>query len=180
MRSGESAAQEETAADPVLRSGVLRAARSDRREGDLPLLRFLLERENAVRTERYEERWPAAMPVASHGQDGDVPLLREATAGQITDSAGAVRWARAEEARRPENDLTWVDLAQRQDRVENARTALIRMLDDTGPDADRLRELSRALEHLGDHESSRARWAVARLPGPSVRQPKHGSPTSGG
>ncbi|MFF9915415.1 hypothetical protein [Streptomyces sp. NPDC013457] len=87
----------------------------------------------------------AADPVLRAG------VLRAATAGQITDLTEAVEWARAEEGRRPEDDFTWVDLAHRQGRIENARVALIRMLDDTGPDADRLRRLSRALERLGDH-----------------------------
>ncbi|MFJ9852820.1 hypothetical protein [Streptomyces sp. NPDC101150] len=43
MRSGDLGAWDEAAADPVLRAGVLRAARYDRRDGDLELLRFLLD-----------------------------------------------------------------------------------------------------------------------------------------
>ncbi|MEU6986522.1 hypothetical protein ABZ946_24335 [Streptomyces sp. NPDC046324] len=174
LRSGDPAVRAETATDPVLRAGVLRAARSDRRDGDLQLLRFLLERENDVRTERFEERWLAAMLVGSYGQDDDVPLLRAATAGQITDSAEAVEWARAEESRRPEHEFTWIDLAHRQGRVEHARTALIRLLDDTGPDADRLRDLSRALERLGDHaQAARAQFNLLSLqdaPGDRARE----------
>ncbi|WP_406089414.1 hypothetical protein [Streptomyces sp. NBC_01013] len=170
MRSDELGAREEAAADAVLRAGVLRAAQFDRREEDLPLLRLLLEAECAVRTERFEERRLAAVLVALRGQDEDVPLLRSATSGVVTDSAGAVEWARAEEARRygrdiaSESEFTWTDLAHRQGRVEHARVALIRMLDDTGPDAARLRELSRALERIGDHaQAARAQFNLLSL-----------------
>nr|WSZ99880.1 hypothetical protein OH820_33310 [Streptomyces sp. NBC_00857] len=170
MRSGDLGAWEEAAADLILRAGVLRAARYDRRDGDLPLLRFLLEHESAARTEWYEERRLAAVLVASYGQDRDVPLLRSATAGQVTDSAGAVQWARAEEAKRhgrhvtAESEFAWIDLAHRQGRLEHARVALIRTLDDTGPDADRLRELSRALERIGDHaQAARAQFNLLSL-----------------
>ncbi|WP_405594700.1 hypothetical protein OG741_02675 [Streptomyces sp. NBC_01410] len=170
MRSGDLGAREEAAADLVLRAGVLRAAQYDRRDGDLPLLRFLLEHENAARTEWFEERRLAAVLVALHGQDEDVPLLRSATAWQVIDSAGAVEWARAEEAERhgrdmaAESEFTWIELAHRQGRVEHARVALIRMLDDTGPDADRLRELSRALERIGDHaQAARAQFNLLSL-----------------
>lgn len=99
-RSGDLGAREEAAADPVLRAAALRAAQFDRRDGDLPHLRFLLEHENATPTERFEERRLAATLVASHGQDRDVALLRSATCGQVTGSAGAVEWTRAQEARR--------------------------------------------------------------------------------
>ncbi|WP_406306975.1 hypothetical protein OHA61_38115 [Streptomyces sp. NBC_00885] len=170
IRSGDVGAREEAAADLVLRAGVLRAAQYDRRDGDLPLLRFLLEHENAAPTEWFEERRLAAVLVALHGHDEDVPLLRSATAGQVTDSAGAVEWARAEEATRhgrdvaAESEFTWIELAHRQGRVEHARVALIRMLDDTGPDADRLRELSRALERIGDHaQAARAQFNLLSL-----------------
>ncbi|MFF8288946.1 hypothetical protein ACF068_06870 [Streptomyces sp. NPDC016309] len=169
MRRGDSAAREEAAADPVLRAGVLRALCEDRRDGDLPVLRFLLECENAVRSERHEERWLAAELVAAYGRPEDVPLLRAATAGLITDAASAVAWARArerehaEDRERAESAFVWADLAHRQGRVEHARTALVRLLDDTGPDADRLRRLSRALERLGDHaQAARARsWLLS-------------------
>ncbi|WP_217503315.1 tetratricopeptide repeat protein [Streptomyces lunaelactis] len=170
MRSGDLGTGQGVAADPVLGGGVLRAAQYDRRDGDLPLLHFLLEHESAARTQWFEERRSAAVLVALHGQDGDVPLLRSATAGQVTDSAGAVEWARAEEAKRhgrdvaAESEFTWIELAHRQGRVEHARVALIRMLDDTGPDADRLRELSRALERIGDHaQAARAQFNLLSL-----------------
>ncbi|MEV8022085.1 hypothetical protein AB0O76_38370 [Streptomyces sp. NPDC086554] len=172
MRSGDLGAREEAAADPVLRAGVLRAAQFDRRDGDLPLLRFLLEREDAERSEWFEERRLAAVLVASYGQDQDVPLLRSATSGQVTDGAGAVEWARAEEAKRhgrdadaeAESEFTWIELAHRQGRTEHARAALIRLLDDTGPHADRLRELSRALERIGDHaQAARAQFNLLSL-----------------
>ncbi|UUU19292.1 hypothetical protein [Streptomyces sp. DSM 40750] len=170
MRSGDLRAREDAAEDAVLRAGVLRAAQYDRRDDDLPLLRFLLECESAERTEWFEERRLAAVLVALHGQDGDVRLLRSATAGQVTDSTGALEWARAEEAKRHgrevvgESEFTWIELAHRQGRVEHARVALIRMLDDTGPDADRLRELSRALERIGDHaQAARAQFNLLSL-----------------
>ncbi|MER6997720.1 hypothetical protein [Streptomyces sp. NPDC000410] len=170
MRRGDLGAREEVAADPVLRAGVLRAAQYDRRDDDLPLLRYMLEHENAVRTEWFEEQRLAAVLVALHGQDGDVPLLRSATSGAVTDTAGAVDWARNEEAKRhgrdvaAESEFTWIELARRQGRVEHARVALIRILDDTGPDPDRLRELSRALERIGDHaQAARAQFNLLSL-----------------
>ncbi|MGW2178365.1 hypothetical protein ACWCXX_09800 [Streptomyces sp. NPDC001732] len=170
MRSGDPGVLAETAADPVLRAGVLRAAHHDRREEDLPLLRALLEQENATRTEWYEERWRTAVLVALHGRDEDVPLLRSATEGQVTDGAGAAAWARAAEAGQngpgaaPESEFTWVELAHRQGRVEHARVALVRLLDDTGPDPDRLRRLSRALERIGDHaQAARAQFNLLSL-----------------
>ncbi|GHE47708.1 hypothetical protein [Streptomyces capitiformicae] len=170
MRSGDRGAWEEATADPVLRAGVLRAAQYDRRYQDLPLLRFLLEHENSARTEWFEERRLAAVLVASYGRQADVPLLRSATTGQVTDRAGAVEWARAEEAKRygrdvaAESEFTWIELAHRQGRVEHARVALIRMLDDTGPFADRLRELSGALERIGDHaQAARAQFGLLSL-----------------
>ncbi|MFE2941080.1 hypothetical protein ACFXKG_18745 [Streptomyces sp. NPDC059255] len=164
LRAGDAGAREEAAGDAVLRAGVLRAARHDRREDDLPLLRLLLEHENATRTEWFEERLLAAALVASYGRDEDVPLLRSATSGQITDSPGAVAWARAREAS-AETEFTWVELARRQGRVEHARVSLIRMLDDTGPSSGaRLRELSRALERLGDHaQAARAQFYLLSL-----------------
>ncbi|MFD7322581.1 hypothetical protein ACFV9D_16050 [Streptomyces sp. NPDC059875] len=170
MRSGDVAARAEAAEDPVLWAGVLWAARYDRRDGDLPLLRDLLRCENAERDEWYRERWMGAMLVALHGQDEDVPLLRTATSGQVTDSAEALEWARAEDAERyggcaaAESAFTWIELARRQGRIEHARVALIRMLDDTGPDARRLRELSRALERVGDHaQAARAQFNLLSL-----------------
>ncbi|MEU5950758.1 hypothetical protein [Streptomyces sp. NPDC047525] len=170
MRTGDLGARDAAAADPVLRAGVLRAAQFDRGQGDLPLLRFLLECESAERTEWFEERRLAAVLVASHGRDEDVPLLRSAAAGHVTDGLGAREWSRAEEARRfgrdvaAESEFTWVELAHRQGHVEHARVALIRMLDDTGPHADRLRELSRALERIGDHaQAARAQFFLVSL-----------------
>ncbi|MEU1470030.1 hypothetical protein ABZ434_17575 [Streptomyces sp. NPDC005761] len=170
MRSGDPAAREEAAGDAVLRAGVLRAAQFDRRDGDLPLLRPLLRAECTVRTERFEERRLAAVLVALHGHDEDVPLLRVATSGVVTDTGTALAWARAEESRRhgsdvaAESEFTWTRLAHRQGRVEHARVALIRMLDDTGPDAHRLRELSRALEDIGDHaQAARAQFNLLSL-----------------
>ncbi|WP_432012572.1 tetratricopeptide repeat protein [Streptomyces cucumeris] len=162
LRSGDPGAREEAAGDPGLRAGVLRAARYDRRDGDLPLLRFLLEREAAERSEWYEERRLAAALVAAHGLDEDVPLLRSVTTGQITDTAEAVEWAARAVA--AESEFTWIELAHRQGRIEHARVTLIRLLDATGPDPDRLRTLSEALERLGDHaQAARAQISFLSL-----------------
>ncbi|MFI6638737.1 hypothetical protein [Streptomyces sp. NPDC050504] len=122
IRSGDAGAGEEAAADPVLREGVLRAAREEGHadhDGDPALLRPLLEREAAAR----------------HGLG-----LPE------------------------EDEFTWIELAHRQGLVEPVRVELIRMLDDTGPNADRLRRLSRALERLGDHaQAARAQYNLVPL-----------------
>ncbi|WP_224756258.1 hypothetical protein [Streptomyces sp. col6] len=163
LRSGDVGAREETDADPVLRAGVLRAAWEDRRDDDLPLLRRLLEREDAERGESYEERLVAAALVAAHGRDEDVALLRAATSGRVTDAVSAVEWAREREAKGPDA-FTWVELARRQGRSAHARVELVRMLDDTGPQADRLRALSRALERLGEHaQAARAQFNLLSL-----------------
>ncbi|MDQ1007624.1 hypothetical protein QFZ82_002109 [Streptomyces sp. V4I23] len=171
MRSGGPASWTETGADPVLRAGVVRAAQYDRRADDLPLLRFLLERESAECTPWFEERRLATVLVALHGRAEDIPLVRSAHGGCAPDDpAGVVAWAREEDAKRygpdpaTESDFTWIGLARRQGRTEHARVALIRMLDDTGPDAERLRGLSRALEDLGDHgQATRAQFDLASL-----------------
>lgn len=166
VRAGEPGAQDDAVADAVLRAGVVRAAQYDRRDGDLPLLRLLLERETAERTEWYEERWIAAMLVALHGEEADLPLLRAAHV------PGARDWALGADAeeygRDPatESVLTWIELARRQGRTEHARVALIRLLDDTDTDtdADHLGTLSRALERLGDHaQAARAQSALLTL-----------------
>ncbi|MFF3314369.1 hypothetical protein ACFYV5_02520 [Streptomyces sp. NPDC003035] len=163
MRSGDVDVRKEVAEDPVLWAGVVRAAGYDRRDGDLPLLRELLRRGHAEGDEWYRERWLGAMLVALHGQAEDVPLLRTATSGQVTDSAEALEWAHGLDAAE-ESPFTWIELARRQGRVEHARVALIRMLDDTGPDAQRLRELSRALERIGDHaQAARAQFNLLSL-----------------
>ncbi|MGW0700707.1 hypothetical protein ACWD0A_15585 [Streptomyces sp. NPDC002867] len=171
MRSGGPASWTEAGADPVLRAGVVRAAQYDRRADDLPLLRFLLERENAERTPWFEERRLAAVLVALHGRAEDIALVRSAHGGCASDDpAGAVAWAREEDAKRygpepaAESEFTWIGLARRQGRTEHARVALIRMLDGTGPDGERLRALSRALEDLGDHgQAARAQFDLASL-----------------
>ncbi|KOU67434.1 hypothetical protein ADK55_03455 [Streptomyces sp. WM4235] len=110
------------AADPVLRAGVLYAARHDPRAEDLPLLRFLLECEcececeSGPGAERFEERWLAAALVAAHGREEDVALLRTATSGQVTDSAGAVEWARARQESDAEAERhLWVFLTHLED-----------------------------------------------------------------
>ncbi|MET9557144.1 hypothetical protein [Streptomyces sp. NPDC006645] len=163
-RAGEPGALDEALADAVLRAGVVRAAQYDRRDGDLPLLRLLLERESAERTEWYEERWTAAMLVTLHGDEADLPLLRAAHV------PGDLDWARRADAERygrdpaRESPFTWIELARRQGRIEHARVALIRLLDDAGRDADHLDALSRALERLGDHsQAARAQSALLAL-----------------
>ncbi|MER6388736.1 hypothetical protein ABT236_09685 [Streptomyces sp. NPDC001523] len=172
LRSGTPPTRDRVAADPVLRAGVLYAARHDPRAEDLSLLRFLLECEcececeSGPGAERFEERWLAAALVAAHGREEDVALLRTATSGQVTDSAGAVEWARArqESDAEAESEFTWIELARRQGRLASARDALIRLLDDAGPDPDRLRKLSRALERLGDHaQATRAQIHLLSL-----------------
>ncbi|MFJ4502720.1 hypothetical protein [Streptomyces sp. NPDC088864] len=169
LRRGEAGAREEAEADPVLRAGVLRAAWEDRDEGDLPLLRALLAREDAARGARHEERLVAAALVAAYGRDEDVPLLRSATSGRVTDAGSAVEWARGREEHGPDA-FTWVELARRQGLVGHARVELIRLLDDTGPDAERLRALSRALEGIGEYAQA-ARAQVNLL---SLQDTAHG------
>lgn len=166
VREDEPGALDEALADPVLRAGVVRAAQYDRRDGDLPLLRLLLERETSERTEWYTERWIAAMLVALHGEEEDLPLVRAATDGQAAGAEGARDWARAMDADRygrdPETEsaFTWIELAHAQGRIEHTRVALIRLLDDAGPaDAELLGRLSEALERLGDHaQAARAQF----------------------
>ncbi|MGA5171352.1 MULTISPECIES: hypothetical protein [Streptomyces] len=178
VRAGAPGARDAAAGDAVLRAGVLWAAYEDRRDDDLPLLRFLLEREvvgrevpereEAVGAEGYETRWLAAVLVASYGRDEDAQLLRSATSAATGGGGGAVDWARVQEAERfgpaAQSPFTWVELARRQGRIEHARAALIRLLDDTGPDAGRLRKLSRALERVGDHaQAARAQVYLLSL-----------------
>lgn len=167
-RAGEPGALDAAVADAVLRAGVVRAAQYDRRDGDLPLLRLLLERETAERTEWYEERWIAGMLVALHGDEADLPLLRAAHL------PGARDWALRADAEtygpdpETESAFTWIELARRQGRTEHARVALIHLLDATDtaadPHAERLAELSQALERLGDHaQAVRAQSALLAL-----------------
>ncbi|MCX4547413.1 hypothetical protein OG204_29940 [Streptomyces sp. NBC_01387] len=161
------------------RAAVLRAAQFDRQDRDLPLLRRLLAAE-AADPERSEELRLAAVLVALHGRAGDLPLL-----GQVRTAKPALRWgpdgfperpeALAEWARgvdgalygedpAREPELTWIRLAARQGRTEAARVALLRILDDTGPQADLLRALSVELEALGDHfQAARAQSGYASL-----------------
>ncbi|MFC9606432.1 hypothetical protein ACFTTN_23625 [Streptomyces niveus] len=171
VRADEPGALDEALADPVLRAGVVRAAQYDRRDGDLPLLRLLLERETTERTEWYTERWIAAMLVALHGEEEDLPQVRAATVGQAAGAEGARDWARARDADRygrdPETEsaFTWIELARAQGRIEHARVALIRLLDDAGPaDAELLGRLSESLERLGDHaQAARAQFLYLSL-----------------
>ncbi|MFD9870845.1 hypothetical protein ACFXI8_30380 [Streptomyces niveus] len=171
VREDEPGALAEALADPVLRAGVVRAAQYDRRDGDLPLLRLLLERETSERTEWYTERWISAMLVALHGEAKDLPLVRAATDGRASGAEGARDWARAVDADRygrdPETEsaFTWIELAHAQGRIEHARVALIRLLDDAGPaDAELLGRLSGSLERLGDHaQAARAQFFFLSL-----------------
>ncbi|MFD3519816.1 hypothetical protein [Streptomyces sp. NPDC058653] len=170
FRAGEPGMPEKVVADAVLRAGVIRAAQYDRQDGDLPLLRLLLERETAERSEWFAERGIAAMLVALRGQEEDLPLVRAATDGRAVGGRGAPDWARTVDAERhgrdpaTESPFTWIELARRQGRTEHARVALIRLLDDTGPDADRLGALSEALERIGDHaQAARAQSCYLSL-----------------
>ncbi|MCI3224986.1 hypothetical protein GXP76_22910 [Streptomyces sp. NP-1717] len=135
VRAGEPGAYDEALADPVLRAGVIRAARYDRRDGDLPLLRLLLERETSERTEGARD-WARAMDADSCGRDPEA-----------------------------ESEFTWIELARAQGRIEHARVALIRLLDDAGPaDAELLGRLSASLERLGDHaQAARAQFFFLSL-----------------
>ncbi|WP_405817764.1 hypothetical protein OG705_01435 [Streptomyces sp. NBC_00838] len=119
----------------MLRAGVIRAARYDRRDGDLPLLRLLLERETSERTEGARD-WARAMDADSCGRDPEA-----------------------------ESEFTWIELARAQGRIEHARVALIRLLDDAGPaDAELLGRLSASLERLGDHaQAARAQFFFLSL-----------------
>ncbi|MGC4949456.1 hypothetical protein ACLQ2N_25085 [Streptomyces sp. DT224] len=65
----------------------------------------------------------------------------------------------------PEPDaFALAELACRQGLRAHATVALIRMLDDTGPDADRLRALSRFLERLGEYgQAARAQSGLLSL-----------------
>ncbi|MFF0745576.1 hypothetical protein ACFYVL_34760 [Streptomyces sp. NPDC004111] len=167
----------EWAADPVLRTGILRAAQYDRRDGDFPALRLLLELEleaegaaTAPPGERFVERRLAAVLVGERGREEDVPRLRAFTYGQVASGPDAVEWARGEDRKwygadiGAESPHTWIELARRQGLTEHARVELIRLLDDTGPYPDRLRELSRALERLGDHaQAARAQSHLLSL-----------------
>ncbi|MEU2023163.1 hypothetical protein ABZ565_13470 [Streptomyces sp. NPDC016469] len=70
---------------------------------------------------------------------------------------------RGEEGTEPDA-FALVELACRQGMWQHAKVALIRMLDDTGPDADRLRALSRALERLGEYgQAARAQFNLLSL-----------------
>ncbi|NEC68571.1 hypothetical protein G3I41_28785 [Streptomyces sp. SID9727] len=62
------------------------------------------------------------------------------------------------------DEFALVELACRQGLRAHATVALIRMLDDTGPDADRLRALSRFLERLGEYgQAARAQSGLLSL-----------------
>lgn len=172
----------EVTSDPVRVATVLRAAQYDRRLGDLPLLRCLLRHQAAIAGTHVgggEELRLAAFLVARHGLAEDLPLLhaaREASAYTLPEllpqPAAATGWAHApdddrfgqETANEPE--FTWTGLGRRQGRTEHVRVALIRMLDDTGPDAERLGALSHELELLGDFgQAARAQRNAVSLQG---------------
>ncbi|WP_063798110.1 hypothetical protein [Streptomyces sp. 150FB] len=178
MRS-DPAALTEVASDTVRRATALRAAQFDREPGDLPLLRVLLRHE-ASDTGMSEELRLAAVLVGRHGLAADLPLLHEVReTDQHTQDGlfelphGAVRlsrWARALDDSRFGSDpaalspFLWTRLACRQGRTELARAALIRALDDTGPDAALLEELRGELELLGDFaQAARAQRGLLAL-----------------
>lgn len=169
----------EVASDAVRRATALRAAQFDREPGDLPVLRVLLRHE-ASDTGMSEELRLAAVLVGRYGLAEDLPLLHEVReTDQHTQDGlfelphGAVRlsrWARALDDSRFGSDpaalspFLWTRLACRQGRTELARAALIRALDDTGPDAALLEELRGELELLGDFaQAARAQRGVLAL-----------------
>ncbi|MCX4820032.1 hypothetical protein OG883_08965 [Streptomyces sp. NBC_01142] len=167
------------AGEAVRRATVLRAAQYDRRDGDLPLLRRLLRAE-AEAGNMSEELRLAAVLIAVHGLAEDLPLLHAVreTSPHIRSGlwelpgapAPMAAWARSLDIARfgqdpaQEPEFTWTGLARRQGRSEHVRIALIRMLDDTGPDAERLSALSRELEQLGAFaQAARAQRNVVSL-----------------
>ncbi|QJT06430.1 hypothetical protein G9272_44170 [Streptomyces asoensis] len=170
---------DEIATDPIRRAAVLRAAQYDRQSGDLQLLRKLLQHE--ARSGATEELRLVAVLVALHGKTEDYLLLqalREANAdvhfllGGFPGSSRALsQWAADFDSSNygqdpdDEDDFTWAALARRQGMNELARSALIRMLDNTGPrDAILLGALARELEALGDlGQATRARRLYASL-----------------
>ncbi|MGW1881350.1 hypothetical protein [Streptomyces sp. NPDC001970] len=159
----------ETAADAVRRATVLRAAQFDRREGDLPLLRYLLERE-AADTGHSDELRLAAVLVGRHGLAEDAALLRGGPLWLPEEPEARAARARELDAERygqnpsAAPELTWVTLARRQGRTELARVTLIRMLDDTGPDAPLLKGIAQELALLGDFtQAARAQYNVMSL-----------------
>ncbi|MGW7364033.1 hypothetical protein ACWGI8_11525 [Streptomyces sp. NPDC054841] len=169
MRVAGRGAWDEVAADAVRRATVLRAAQYDRQDSDLPLLRHLLERE-ATDTGYGDELRLAAVLVGRYGSADDVPLLRGALRELPEEPVALAEWARELDAERFGEDpsaapeLTWVALARRQGRTEHARAALIRMLDDTGPDAPRLRGTAAELALLGEFgQAARAQYNVTSL-----------------
>ncbi|MFD7446773.1 hypothetical protein [Streptomyces sp. NPDC059909] len=157
------------AGDAARRATVLRAAQYDRQDGDLPLLRHLLEREVADAGHGDELRL-AAVLVGRHGLAEDAVLLCGAPLWLSKEPEARAEWAREHGAKHYGEDLsaapqlTWVTLARLQGRTEHARVALIRMLDDTGPDARRLSGIARELALLGDFaQAARAQYNVTSL-----------------
>ncbi|MFD5521714.1 hypothetical protein [Streptomyces sp. NPDC127066] len=142
-------ARDEVARDRVRRALALRAARYDRRDTDLPLLRHLLAHEAEASTT--DELRLAAVLVGLHGLAEDLPLLhtvRETTydtwcgPGGIPEPGASGEELR-EWARRldlsffgtdpgDEPESTWTGLAREQGLDEVARVALIRRLDQVG------------------------------------------------
>ncbi|MCC9309312.1 hypothetical protein LN042_19865 [Kitasatospora sp. RB6PN24] len=169
----------EVAGSPARRVTALRAAQYDRQEADLPFLRELLRCE--ARHGATEELRLAAVLVGLHGQVEDHQFLQSLREGNV-DAYGHLggfpdtprdlsRWA-AEfdqsnygEEPADESELTWAELARRQGRIELARCALIRLLDDAGPrDEQLLGQLARELAKLGDYaQAARARHLNASL-----------------
>ncbi|WP_369173229.1 hypothetical protein AB5J49_37155 [Streptomyces sp. R28] len=156
LRSGDRAAWDAVAEDPVRRRLTLRAAQFDRAEGDLELLRHLLRHE--ARSSMTDELRLAAVLVGLRGDIGDLPLLHEVRetdfdtacglGGIPEPGAGAdelVQWAQElddsllgpDPADEPVS--TWTDLARDQGMTELARVALIRELDEIVMDQSRLR-----------------------------------------
>ncbi|WP_351222175.1 hypothetical protein [Streptomyces sp. NPDC002133] len=167
--AGDRGTWDDVAADAVRRATVLRAAQFDRRDADLPVLRYLLERE-AADTGHSDELRLAAVLVGRHGPAEDAALLRGGPLWLPEEPEARAARARELDAERYGQDpsaaaeLTWVTLARRQGRTELARVGLIRLLDDTGPDAQLLSGIAQELALLGDFtQAARAQYNVVSL-----------------
>ncbi|QES51647.1 hypothetical protein DEJ50_31140 [Streptomyces venezuelae] len=178
----EGAAGPEILADAGRRAGVLRAAQYDRRPGDRPVLRALVEQEARFGGDSSEFRL-AAVLLGRYGEPADHALLRSLAAEQpdlyyglggseFPEQAQELRgwaasWDDSEfgEDPREEPEVFWARLAGRQGRTETARAALIRLLDATGPaDRNLIGELASAFREIGDlWQAARARYLHASL-----------------
>ena len=160
--------------DPRRRAELIRAARFDRQDTDLGLLRYLLTREADQAVS--DEFRLAAVLVALHGKMQDYEFLRGLSlardqAGEFLGSLPGTpetmtTWALELNARDYGQDpariseLSWARLARQQGLVEIARCALIRLLDNAGPRHERawFAAVGGEFDQLGDDaQAARAR-----------------------